>query len=502
MRAMFLRAGLVSLALLLASRLLGLLRESVQAAALGSGAQADVAILMLTLPDLLTGIFAAGALSYVLLPLWARQSLRVQATTQRRVAHALLVGGVLGATGMLVAQGLVVQALAPGLGEAAQPLAQQALHWSALALPLALLAALWTTRLQHRKDFSGLYGANLVVNGVVIATLLGIAGMTPTDGDADPLQWLGIGLLLAMALRLLWLQVRLQRPEPTDGAEADSTADTTVPSAPVWLWALASAGLPLALPLLARSLASGAGEGALTSFNYAWKLVELPLVLAIQLVATLAFPGIARAYAAAPAAGTHTARRDALRQAFVLAWVLACAAAAALAALAPALAHLLFGWGRMPPEVVEQIAAWARIGAWSLLPQALLAVLMTLLASTGRLRHAVLAYGTALVLLALGAWIASTVDLRGGAVVMALVNGVLTVAALALLVSEREQVCNALQLRDLAPAAAAAVCVSAMGASWQVQDRAAGLLLASLVAASVLGVAWLTSPGLRKALRR
>ena len=60
----------------------------------------------------------------------------------------------------------------------------------------------------------------------------------------------------------------------------------------------------------------------------------------------------------------------------------------------------------------------------------------------------------------------------------------------------------ALQLRDLAPAAAAAVCVSAMGASWQVQDRAAGLLLASLVAASVLGVAWLTSPGLRKALRR
>ena len=59
---MFLRAGLVSLALLLASRLLGLLRESVQAAALGAGAAADVAILMLTLPDLLTGILASGGL--------------------------------------------------------------------------------------------------------------------------------------------------------------------------------------------------------------------------------------------------------------------------------------------------------------------------------------------------------------------------------------------------------------------------------------------------------
>ena len=72
----------------------------------------------------------------------------------------------------------------------------------------------------------------------------------------------------------------------------------------------------------------------------------------------------------------------------------------------------------------------------------------------------------------------------------------------ALVVSEREHVCNALQLRDLLPAAAAAVCVGTMGASWGVEDRSAGLLLASLVAASVLGVAWLASPGLRKALRR
>ena len=496
---MFLRAGLVSLALLLASRLLGLLRESVQAATLGSGAQADVAILMLTLPDLLTGIFAAGALSYVLLPLWAQQSLRAQALAQRQVARMLLLGGVLGAAAMLAAQELVVQALAPGLGETYRPLAQQALHWSALALPLALLAALWTTRLQHRRDFAGLYGANLVVNGVVIATMVLMTGSMSAENLSEPLHRLGMGLLLAMALRLLWLQVRLQRAEPADTV---ATADASLPPAPVWFWALASAGLPLALPLLARSLASGAGEGSLTSFNYAWKLVELPLVLAIQLVATLAFPGIARAYAAAPAAGTHTARRDALRQAFVLAWVLACAAAAALAALAPALANLLFGWGRMPPEVVEQIAAWARIGAWSLLPQALLAVLLTLLASTGRLRHAVLAYAAALVLLALGVWIARAFDLQGGAVVMALVNGVLTLAALALVVSEREHVCNALQLRDLLPAAAAAVCVGTMGASWGVEDRSAGLLLASLVAASVLGVAWLASPGLRKALRR
>jgi putative peptidoglycan lipid II flippase len=115
MRAMFLRAGLVSLALLLVSRVLGLLRESVQAATLGATGLGDVAILMLTLPDLLTGILAAGALSYVLLPLWARQSLPAQARTQARLVRALLFMGLLAGAWMALAPQSIVQLLAPGL---------------------------------------------------------------------------------------------------------------------------------------------------------------------------------------------------------------------------------------------------------------------------------------------------------------------------------------------------------------------------------------------------
>jgi len=68
---MFLKAGALSLALLLASRLLGLARESAQAAAFGTSGLGDVAVLMLALPDWLAGLLASGALAYVLLPHWA-----------------------------------------------------------------------------------------------------------------------------------------------------------------------------------------------------------------------------------------------------------------------------------------------------------------------------------------------------------------------------------------------------------------------------------------------
>lgn len=503
MRPMLMRAGLVSLALLLASRVLGLLRESVQAAALGVTGQADVAILMLTLPDLLTGILASGALGYVLLPLWARQGLPAQLASVKRLGGLLLLTGCVAGLVLLLAPAPISLALAPGLSESARASAHEALLWSAAALPLALLAALWTTRLQHLSDFTGMYGANLVVNGVVIAALLWIARHLPNDPLAT-VPLLGLALLLAMGLRLAWLRWRMGRASvaATDISTPNESADAAWPRSSVWLWALASAGLPLALPLVARSLASAGGEGALTTFNYAWKLVELPLVLAVQLVATLAFPGIARAFASGPAAGTHTARRDALRQAFVLAWVLACAAAAALAGTAPALANLLFGWGRMPPEAVAQIGDWGRIGAWSLLPQALLAVLLTLMASTGRLRGAVLAYLGALLLLPALVWLGRPNGAVDGAQVMWGINASLAAAALLLLVREREFLHGVLAWRDLLPAAAAALCAAWLGASWPVTDRLSGLGWALAAALAVLAVAWLSSPGLRRALRR
>src|SRR3954447_26468975 len=111
---MFLKAGVLSLALLLASRLLGLVRESAQAAAFGASGMGDIAVLMLTLPDWLAGVLASGALGYVLLPAWAR-SPRAVASVQRRVAIALIALGLALAVVLAVTRGSVVDLLAAGL---------------------------------------------------------------------------------------------------------------------------------------------------------------------------------------------------------------------------------------------------------------------------------------------------------------------------------------------------------------------------------------------------
>jgi peptidoglycan biosynthesis protein MviN/MurJ (putative lipid II flippase) len=483
---MFLKAGALSLALLLASRLLGVLRETTQAAAFGTSGMADVAVLLLTLPDWIATVAASGALAYVLLPAWAARPAGEVDRMQRRVAAWGAVFALALSTLLVLGRVPSAQVLAAGLSPGLQALAAGAMVWSAVALPLALLAALWVTRLQHESDFVGMYGANLVVNVLLIASIAA-AGARPRE--TVPL--LGLGLLLAMVTRLAWLGWRM----PRRGAVAAAAA--ALPPPPVWMWAVLSAGLPFALPFAARSLASQAGEGALATFNYAWKLVELPLLLAIQLVATIAFPRIAAALA-----GDAAAAALAIRSAFLLAWTLACAAAAGLLFAAPALADLLFGWGRMRTGALQDVASWGMAGAWGLLPQAVSAVALTVLAARARMRPAVAGYAAGLLLLLATGLLVSP----DGLVLMLGLNIAYVLAAVAAWWALGPERTAWLPWREAIPAAAMLLLVAAAAVVLRPLLASAGsvvgLSAGGLAATAVLAVSLWRSSGLRMALRR
>jgi peptidoglycan biosynthesis protein MviN/MurJ (putative lipid II flippase) len=291
-----------------------------------------------------------------------------------------------------------------------------------------------------------------------------------------------------MAARLAWLHWR-QRTVRRASAAADTVS---LPAASVWLWAAAAAGLPLALPFAARSLASQDAPGALATFNYAWKLVELPLVLAIQLVGTLTLGPIARAVRG----GSAEEKAATLRRGFALAWTLACASAAGLLLAAPAVAQLLFGWGRMEAQGLAAIASWGRIGAWSLLPQALVTIAMAVLAAQGRLRVAVLGYAAALAILLLS-------RASDGATLMAWLDALWLAIALQLLHALRPAGQGWLPWRALAAGAGAVVALQVLVWLFGPPPGLALQWLAAIVAVpAVFGLTWWASSDLRAALAR
>lgn len=486
-RSILLRAGSLSFAMLMVSRLLGLLRESAQAAAFGVSGEADAIVLMLTLPDWLAGLMVSGALTYVLIPHWAHQSPVQLAATQRKMAVLLLAAGAVLAAGLLLFRHAAVGVLAAGLPTMLRPLAANGLAWSAFAVPAALLSALWATRLQYERDFIGMYASNIVFNLLVVLALVLLVRHTASTRAVDILGGVLIGAMLA---RLAWLRWRL----PATSMHPTSQ-DVALPTGSTWVVAALASGLPLALPFVARSLASHAGSGALATFNYSWKLVELPLVLAVQLVATLAFPSIASAFAQ---------RQDAaraVRGAFIAAWTLACAAVAALQIGAPAIAHILFGWGRMDVDDVARIATWGAIGAWGLLPQAIISVGLTVLATLKQMRFAVLAYGLGLGVLT----VAGKLGWHDGAQLMWVLNLVLAGVALVIvgaLVTSAREATAWIPWREMILPLALLVLISVSGVHFHRTNAWDGVLIATLAASIVVVGAWFSSPALRSVLRR
>ena len=498
---MFLRLGLISFVLLLASRVSGLARESAQAAAFGVTGSADVAILMLTLPDLLVNVFFLGGLSYIALPLWASQSPQDRASSQRTMlAWCLGVGAVL-ALLLLVTRQWVVEMLAPGLSKELMAVASNGLVWTAVLIPPTCLAALLYCRLQFERDFIGLYGWNVLVNAVMIIAFLAIHAWFHGDSIAT---FLGLALVAAMALRLGWQGWRLSKlnlPEPVQ-----HPAVTAWPGLHQFAWVALAAGLPLTIALIARTLSAANGEGALAIFNYAIKLVELPNALAIQLVTTLAFPSVTRAVAAlrggnsiSQATGLLPDMRS-VRSAYILAWTLACAGAAGLAVGAQPIAAVMFGWGRMRVTDVEAVAQLAALGAWSLLPQALIAVTVTVLAANQQLKAIALTFmatGAAFILIGWhsGAHL-SSIQAIGW------MNASFVFLATVLVIKSRILIWQSLPALEMAIVAAATVGCVFLASNVRLSGSYLQTAWACAVALAVGLVGLAVSPSLRSALRR
>ena len=161
-----------------------------------------------------------------------------------------------------------------------------------------------------------------------------------------------------------------------------------------------------------------------------------------------------------------------------------------------AIAQLLFGWGRMQPEALADVARWGRLGAWSLLPQAVVAIALAALAAQDRLRVAVLAHALALLVLLLA-------GAREGAALMVWLDLLWVGIALLLLRALRPAQHGWLPWRAFAAAGGVLALLQAVllvtgipssfGAQW-----------AAAVGAGValVGITWWASADLRAALAR
>lgn len=382
-----LRVFSLSLLLLAASRLLGLVRDAVVATQFGLTGHADAALVVLSFPDLAVSLLWGAAVPAVMVPRMAGRDLPQIAQEGARWSRLAALLFVVIGVGVWWWQRLIVAALAPGLAPADAALAAQALGWSALiALPAGAVAMVGNAMLQAQSRLQWQYAGQVVFNLGLIAGLVIAA-------RAGQFWWVTLGVIGA-ALARLALMRRVSRVDLPHAGPHPALPDAA--SLRALCLALVASGLTVFYTLAARALASDAGPGQLGVFHYAQRVGELPLHTVFAVASALALARLSAAEARGDGAAAQEETRHWLR---AMLWLSGLIALAGLFA-APGVIRLLFGWGRMTAAAQAQVVDAMRVILLLLPLQAAQLVLATRLNSHRRIADQVLGYGAGLLALA------------------------------------------------------------------------------------------------------
>jgi putative peptidoglycan lipid II flippase len=381
-------AGSLSIALLL-GRLSGLFRELQLASALGVSRNADLAVLLLTLPDLLVGIILAGGVSATLVPSLRTLNPPTAAAQFRQSSMLAAVGFSLLAIVLVVFPRGVMRVIAPGLVVPSDAIGMKSFAAVAVAIPLTALAGVTSAYLNARDRFF-VAGCGTLVFNLCVLVALALSMLVQ-----QPLPMLCGGIVLGALLR--WLMQLAAVPREA--------------------WTIQTTYWQLDVVFLRRfSVASLIGPGYIAMFNYALKIVELPSGVLISAISTVALPYLSSLHAAGNTLEARKAANFEIRRAVLL------GVTALLPAtwFADAIVTVLFGRGQMTLGSLTQIVQLTRIALCGIPFIAVSSMAATALYAQGRTAAVLRATGACLCVLAIfcgvGFWRSSPAWLMWGVV--------------------------------------------------------------------------------------
>jgi len=272
---------------LLLGRLAGFFRESIVASTYGTSSQADILVLMLTVPDLLVNILVAGAMGAVLIP---------EFSSNPNSAKKLLfqAGLFFGLIFIMVSAFLywqsyaLVELLAPGFDDRKKLQASIGLGWVIWLVPLTVLTGTVTAYLHSQNKFAIASLGTLIINVSIITGLF--------------LVQFGFGSIALVAFFVLLGGVlRLFSQLFSVGFEWGplGSSHSMLLSKNFFIrygQALLSGSIFLLIPVLARAFSSHLGEGSVALMNYSTRLIEFPLAIAITVFTATLFPRLSESF--------------------------------------------------------------------------------------------------------------------------------------------------------------------------------------------------------------
>ncbi len=348
-RSILRSAGIMTLMTLL-SRVLGLVREQVRAALLGTGAASDAFGLAATIPNLFRRLFAEGAMTAAFVPVFTEYLQKATSEETRRFLSrfvTLLSVAVTGFTllAIVITPWLIDTFFATEFrnvpGKVALTIALTELMWPYLIV--VTLAAVLQGILNAHRIFGPSAFAPVLMNLAIIVCALAFADVFP-----DPSYALVVGFLVGGVLQLAFQIPFLLKQTPIRFRLDFRFRDPGVLRVlKIMGPGVFAAGIYQFNVFFAQLIAASLEEGSVASLQYSLRLQELVLGVFVVSVTQVILPSLSE----------HTARddNDAVRS--TLAYALRLIAFITL----PCTAALIF----IAPEVVAALFQFGEYGAES-----------------------------------------------------------------------------------------------------------------------------------------
>lgn len=335
----------ISVALVI-GRLLGFARDGLLAAHLGIGPEADVAILLISLPDFVVNVLGAGGLSAVLTVAFARG----RADPSPLLGQSMLVvfGVGVGIAGVIVLFATGVQLLlAPGLSAAGDAMFRDWLPVVVAAIPFAAAAVCFQSYLRSRNRFFVPALGAAAINASIVAALV-------LSGGSATLLYLAWGVAAGGVVRWLIMGAASGRVAVGAFRPGPWTLDRALLVSMVG--GLATEAAIFAMPMIGRSIASLLGEGQVAVFGYGIRLGQLPMAVSVMILTTALFPRLASTFDEGQTGGGSVFREH-VEEGLIWSLLLATAAAMATIGAADAIVWVVYDWNAISDRDLASIAS-------------------------------------------------------------------------------------------------------------------------------------------------
>ncbi|NQZ51643.1 MAG: hypothetical protein HRT95_16165 [Moritella sp.] len=352
-KAMLISSIFINLGMVL-GRLSGFFREAVLASNYGVSAEADIIVLLLSIPDLLVNILVGGGLAAALIPEFSNnKALSRILVFQALLLFTLMFGCI--ALGLVIKWELLLSILVPGFTDLQIQKSSAGMLLVLWLLPLTVASGVVTAYLHSYNRFIAASMGTLIINLFIIA---GLYFAVYYEGSLTILGW---AVLIGGTVRFL---VQFLSASHISGFPQITFNPWLLNKDLVIRYMqVASAGsLLLCYPVIIRAFVSGNGDGSVSLLSYSLKLVALPVAIGVTFLSVVIFPRMARA------------KQTDIELFFNLAiWGLrltvffSLITTIAIKNLAPEIVDLVFGYGAMNIEAIHTVAKLLNIGVLGLL---------------------------------------------------------------------------------------------------------------------------------------